>query len=81
MSNVLTDCVEVPSRRQSDFPLGSQPRKGSYGVTLDEIKLQRIPSFPLKKRLSLKLGGTDFLKRFRSKQNEYQKDGKKLKNH
>jgi hypothetical protein len=73
--------VEVPSRRQSDFPLGSQPRKGSYGVTLDEIKLQRIPSFPLKKRLSLKLGGTDFLKRFRSKQNEYQNDGKKLKNH
>ena len=78
MSNVLTDCVEVPSRRQSDFPLVSQSRKGSYGVALDEIKLQRIPSFPLKKRMSLTIGGADFLKRFRSKHNEYQTDGKIL---
>ena len=70
MSDVLTNCVEVPSRRQSDLPLVPPPRKSSYGVTLDEIQLQRMPSLPLKKRMSKKLRqGSGFLKNLKEKNN------------
>ena len=70
MSDVLTNCVEVPSRRQSDLPLVPPPRKSSYGVTLDEIQLQRMPSLPLKKRMSKKLKqGSGFLKNLKEKNN------------
>ena len=69
MSDV-TNCVEVPSRRQSDLPLVPPPRKSSYGVTLDEIQLQRMPSLPLKKRMSKKLRqGSGFLRNLKEKNN------------
>ena len=75
MSDV-TNCVEVPSRRQSDLPLVPPPRKSSYGVTLDEIQLQRMPSLPLKKRMSKKLRqGSGFLRNLKEKNNAL-KNGK-----
>ena len=71
----VSNFVELPPRRQSDLPMMPQVRRGSYGIMLEGIELERVPSFPLKKRMSQKLasGSNSFIRRLKMKPNVYKK--------
>ena len=52
------------------------PRKGSYGVAMNEIQLQRVPSLPIRKRMSMKFRQrSGFLKNLKEK-NDVFRNGK-----
>ena len=73
MSNILSDTVEIPSRRQSDLPLMPDPKNNTCAVSLGNISASKRRSYPPGNRMSQKFVRSDFIKIFGAKKNKCSK--------